>query len=359
MLKHAMFASGALLLAVAAIGAQDTAPAKKPLLNWKITGDTAEEFKAEFEFGGKIDQSTPEALVNTHNQLCDNRSEHQESGEALMKAVFKLIDKSMDGVEKALLSEELLKGMRAPEDDERSSRYKRHAAEITGQSDGPDGSKYVEVTQKMSYDDEVNENKQRFKCVKGDDGKWLIDGVEAWEMDWSDHDGEGEPPYKWQPTMTMVHWLTMEKSMPPIGPAPELKQDTPENAAMALFTSVLERRDAWDIELQGRALKVWVELLGSLYTDAARKAPDGVRNPKPEEPKREIDKVTDGEDGVKKVLLKKRDQRSEPVEIHVKKSGEVWQVIGAGYYVIEYDMEGEARPGEFVPVTNLKELAWR
>ena len=357
MLKHAIFASGVLLFAVAAISAQDPAPPKKPLLNWKVSGETAEEFKAEFEFGGKIDQSTPEALVNTHSELCDNRSEHQESANTLMKAAYKLVNKSMDGVEKSLLTEELIKGLRETDED-RDSSYKRHASEITGQSDGPDGSKYVEVVQKSSFEDETSESKQRFKCVKGEDGKWRIDAVEAWEMDWSDWDGEGEPEYKWQSTMTMIHWINMEKPKP-IGPAPELKQDTPENAAMALFSNVIERRAAWDTELQMRALKGWGELLGGLYTDAGRKAPGANEFPEREEAKREIDKVSDGEDGVKKVLFKKRYEWGEPVEIHIKKAGEAWQIVAAGYYEIEVDMEGEQRLGDFVPVTNLKELSWR
>ena len=110
MIRRTLGISAGLLLIVATtISGQET-EAKKPLpFEFKTSGDTVETFKAEFKLNAKIDQSSPEALVNSYNLLADNRSEVSDAMESTFKPVEEIVRKSEQPIRAKLLTEEMVK----------------------------------------------------------------------------------------------------------------------------------------------------------------------------------------------------------------------------------------------------------
>ena len=383
MIRKTLGVSAGLLLIVATtISGQETAPAKPLPFEFKVSGDTVESFKAEFKLNAKVDQSTPEALVNSYCLLTDNRSEVSDAIEKTFDPVQDIVRKAEQPIRAKLFSEEVQKKVaEAEKPDEESSKdseYGRNATEISNVSDGANGAKLVETVQVTwfmmeSYNEETgeptgemekqeNKSKQRFTCSKGEDGNWRIDKVEAkysWGMK-----GTDEEESEWEPTSTIVHYMMMREA---VEKPEELKQDTPENAALSMFNHLLRQRSAWQDEMQSRALSGWVEAIMPMFSEEGLKNPDEAKEGEEgeeemfgENTKREVDFVSDDADGVKRVKFKASNEWMGAVEVYVKKDGEVWKIVKAGYYEMDYDMDsGEMKETEFVEEYNLEMLNWR
>jgi hypothetical protein len=375
-MKRAMWISATVLLLVAVSArAQD---AKKAAFEWKTSGDTVETFKAECVLASPIDQSTPEGVVNGYTLLTDNRSEHREASDAIGKKAEELVAKAVKPLYDKLLGEELAKSREAAiaESSKESSKgsYKSEATTITSVTDGKDGAKIVETSQKGSYSSEEWdyekgeptgkmvetpwENKSRYTVIKGEDGKWRINVIEMLQKNWDKADDMGEAPEEWMPSQSALIWLMQEQ--PETKPA-ELKQDTPENTAQSLFNSVFASADNYQNKVFASAKQSWIGLLKPLHTEAAMTPPkdeDGAKFATAER-SHEVDKVTDGSEGVKVVKFKATSEWSGAIEIHVKKTGDVWKIVKAGYYDVKWDDMGEMSEGDFVEVTNLEQLRWR
>lgn len=378
--------AGVLLLVAASVSGQETEAKKPAPFEIKISGDSIENLKTEFKLNAKLDQSSPEALINSYCLLADNRSEVNDANEASFKKVQDILRKAEQPIRAKLFTEEMDKKVseaKKPEADSDDSDYGAEPTEITKVSDGADGAKLVETLQKTwymmeSWDEEtgeptgkkekqVNEQKQRFTCSKGEDGNWRIDTVESWQPDYENWNGMEDPAHKWTPTRTIIHWM-MEQEKPE-KPA-ELKQDTPENAALSLFNHLLRQRETWNDEIQSRAIGGWVDALMPLFSEKGMKDPseaeeEGEEDGEEEDmfgrnKKREIEFVSDDADGVKRVKFKKSSEWFGAVEVYVKKDGEVWKIVKTGYYETDWDMDtGDMKETEFVEEYNLEMLAWR
>jgi hypothetical protein len=373
MKSKAMWFSAALLLLVA-VTAQ--AQEEKAPYAWKISGDTVESFKAEFVVNTPADQSTPEGVVTGYALLTDNRSSNAELNGELYAKTTAVVKAGTKPMFEKLLSEEMLK-VRADAEAEAAkkaeeSTYKTEATTIVGVTDGKDGAKLVETSQKGSYmvegwdkdtgqptgkmEEQTWETKSRFTVVKGEGDKWRIDRIEQMQKNWEKADEMGNAPDEWVEVGNALGWYMDERKTEK---AEDLKQDTPEAAAVSLFNSVFLSRDNWTMEIYTRGMKGWMDAVKPLFTEKGLKGPaeDGEKYELPSAI-RVVDKVTDGTDGVKKVKLKARTEWSGAVEIHVKKVGDVWKIVNAGYYELEWNDMGDMVEGEFKEHKDLDSLGW-
>ncbi|MCG3185313.1 MAG: hypothetical protein ICCCNLDF_03528 [Planctomycetes bacterium] len=361
----------ALLAGVMLASAQE---AEKTPFEFKVTGETAEEFKIEFIAHKKPDQSSAKAVVETYTGWTDNR----ESTEAIFDAVGKKWDaalaKSMRVHEARLLSEPCLKAMdevNVPKEKDAGSDYsiKRGEVKITGEMTDEAGVFWVEAVQEVQIRERdwetekvverKEETKLRYACVKGEDGQWRINAIEEWVKDWSKGGGKGEPPMKWQPQGNMLAFIMMGmKEYEQRKPVPALKQDSAEAAAKAVFEWLIPTREELSNSLHSKGLKTWTDQLQKLFTEQYLKdmmKPFEERE-KEEEKAREVESTTDGADGVKQVKFKQQNDWGGPVEIHVKQIEGVWKVVAAGYYEQDWSQEGKLK---FVNEPNLYNLNWR
>lgn len=360
-----------LLVAVTAMAQEE----KKQPFEWKVSGDTAETFKAEFVLHAKPDQSTPEGTITAYALLADNRTEHAAINQAYYKKAQEVVKKAVKPMYEKLLGEELFKSTEAAnaEVGDKDDSYKSGAMTITATTDGEKGAKLVETLQKSSYmsegydpetgeptgkmEEQTYETKSRFTLVKGEDGKWRIDRIEQMMKNWEKMDDMGNAPEEWQQTGSMLSWyMNMEEPEK----AEEIKQDTPENAALSLYHGLFLKRDALNMSIFSTGQKGWVDATKALFTENGLKGPpeDGESFETPSS-KREVDKVTDGSEGVKHVKLKARSEWYGSTELHLKKVGDSWKIIKAGYYDMTWDDMGEMKEGEFIEVSNIDELSWR
>jgi hypothetical protein len=361
-----------LLVAVTAMAQEEN---KQPY-EWKTSGDTVETFKAEFVLHAKADQSTPEGTINAYALLSDNRTDHAAINQAFYKKGQEVVAKAAKPLYEKLLSVELVKSTEAANADTGKTddnSYKAGAMTITATSDGEKGAKLVETLQKATYmaegydpetgeptgkmEEQTYETKMRFTLVKGEDGKWRIDRTEQMTKNWEKMDDMGNAPEEWQPTSSVLSWyLNMEEPEK----AEEIKQDTPENAALSLWHGLFRQRDSWNRSIFSSGQKGWIEAMKALFTEQGMKAPDdGGEKYEAPSSQREIDKVTDGSEGVKQVRLKPRSEWYGATALHLKKEGDSWKIVKAGYFDMSWNEMGEMVEGEFIEVNNIEELAWR
>lgn len=376
----------ATLIAVAAVaGAQDTGekPAAKPPFEWKISGETAEEFKAEFVSNHKADQTTPRLLVETYAAYTDSRDELKPENDRVSKMWQDALNRSMARMEAALLGDEAIKAMqeeaaKSAEKDLKESTYiqKRQPMKVVNETDGADGSKIVETTQSIQvrqkkwgteeWTEETSEHKFRFTCMIGDDGKWRIERIEAWRRDWEGAKGGGEPKYTWQEESSMLaflYYMREEVKKWEKRTLPDAAQDTPRNAAMAIFNTLMPHKERLEQRL---VLKIhgWFEAMEALVTDGFKKATaekvqeSAKAGEQKEEAAREIESETDGEGGVKIIKFKPRYEWGGAVEMHMKQVDGKWKLAKAGVWEKDYNEAGEPEQ-KFVEQPNIYSLRYR
>ncbi|MCC7510615.1 MAG: hypothetical protein IT464_14730 [Planctomycetes bacterium] len=376
----------ATLIAVAAIaGAQDTGekPAAKPPFAWKISGETAEEFKAEFVSNHKADQSTPTLLVETYAAYTDSRDELKPENDRVSKMWQDALNRSMAKMEAVLLTDEAVKAMqeeaaKSAEKNEKDATYisKRQPMKVVSETDGADGSKIVETTQSMhvrqkkwgteEWTEETTENKFRFTCIRGDDGKWRIERVEAWRRDWEGAGKGGEAKYTWQEESSMLaflYYMREEVKKWEKRKLPEAAQDTPRNAATAIFATLMPSRQRLEERLV-LSIHGWFEAMEALVTDGFKKATAGKvlesskKVEEKEEPAREIESETDGEGGIKIIKFKPRYEWGGAIEMHMKQVDGKWKLAKAGVWEKDYNDKGEPEQ-KFAEQANIYSLRYR
>ncbi len=358
----------AVLIAVAVVaGAQDSGgnAAAKPPFEWKISGETAEEFKAEFVSNHKADQSTPTLLVETYAAYTDSRDELKAENDRVSKMWQEALNRSMAKMEAELLSDEAIAAMqdeaaKSQRKDSESPSYvqKRQPMKVVKESDGADGRKVVEANQSVSvrrkkwgseeWTEESREDKFRFTCSKGDDSKWRIERIEAWRRDWEGAKG-GEPNYTWQeesPMLAFLYYMGEEVKKWEKRKLPEAAQDTPRNAAMAIFNTLMPTRERLEQRLV-LSIHGWFEAMEALVTEGFRKATSdkvlesAKQSNKSAEATREIESETDGEGGIKIIKFKPRFEWGGAVEMHMKLVDGKWKLAKAGIWEKDYNEAGE------------------
>jgi len=336
----------AMLLALTAVAAQSQdAPAAKPPYEWKAEGDTAETFKATMVVNQKVDQSTPRGVVAAYNGFTDSRDATRKADVVIRSAWQKALEKSLSAHEEKLLAKEAREALAKAraEDAKRDPSADRSspATEVTAETKIDDNSVHVETLQKSitrapdktgELHESVWENKYRYTCAKGEDGKWRIAKIERHQRDWE----SSEEKFVWKEDIGMlsfVYYSAMQKA--PAEPA-ELKQDTAENAALSLYNALIAREKFLSGRLEKVALPLFKDAVEPLFTkefiDSA-KAEAEVESKRPEgdAPKGvEIDTVTDGENGQKIVKFKPAAEWYPPAQATLKQVEGKWQVVEAG-----------------------------
>jgi hypothetical protein len=344
------------------------AEGSKPPFEWKVSGETVDEFSLELVRNHTLDQSTAEATVLTYAAYTDNR----ESTARMMKQVGDkweaAVMKSLRAHEEKLLTEDARKAVEAARKEPETPVVTRtwHATEVL--SSRPAGTGVtVETSQRIDEKrrevgrdtpvETTREIKRRFHCGKHG-GAWRISRIEQQVRDES---GRG---LTWQEDSGLLVFLLYARERNGKRPAiPAIRQDTPREAAMSLFDSLLPRRDALDDGVHGTGLDAWVEVLEPLFTEQhverqRRQVKEWIEAG-PEAAAREIESVKAPEgDGVTVVRFKPVDGLSGAVELRLKRVGEVWKVHAGGFYEPAPDGKG-GLTWQLTPEPDLYNLKWR
>ncbi|MCA8913945.1 MAG: hypothetical protein KDB90_00935 [Planctomycetes bacterium] len=360
-----------LVSAVMLAGAQETA---KPPFEWKVSGDTVETFKLEFTAIKAIDQSSAKALIETWAAYTDNRESTSKSMDVVGEKWDAALAKSLRAHESKLLAEEFIKRRDAEKEGEEKGEVTysstRGEEKVTGESTDQKGTTWVETTQSVKvrqkdwqsgeWKETTEESKSRYACVKGEDGKWRISRIEQ-QRKQVDKDGNVVMTWKEQGTM-LDFMLFYRRQFENRKPLPALKQDSPEAAAMSLFENLLPTRDELGNSIHSKGLKAWTDTLEGLFTKTYMAgldkkfeewSKDGA-----EKPKREIDATGLGEDGVKNVRFKPRDEWTGAIEVRVKEIDGKWVIVDAGYWQDKMEKDGKVTK-EFISEPDVYSLSWR
>jgi hypothetical protein len=347
-----------------------SAQAEKPPFEWKVSGDSVENFRMELVANHKADQSSARATVLTYAAFTDNR----ESTAAMMKDVGSkweaAVKKSLLKHEQELLTTEAIKAMNAVVAEAGLERT-LHATKVTAEKAEKDVT-WVETTQAIDVPykelgtgkvlSQKQELKLRFACVKAGD-KWRIRGIEQQVVDEEGTPKDGKAPTKWveDPGLLPVIMYAVKQDANR-AQVPDAKRDTPEGAAKSLFESLIARRDLLTESVRAKGLSGWLDVLKPLFTDDFLKAQDDraaewIKQKTPEAA-REVEKVSENADGTNTVRFKPIDQYSGSVEVHLSRDGKNWKVASAGFY--QAGRDSVERPvWKYVPEPNLYNLKWR
>lgn len=356
----------ALALLAVAVQGQDAA-AEKPPYEWKHEGDNAEAFKASIVVNQKLDLSTPRGVVEAYSGFTDGRDITRKADSVIRTAWQNALAKSLAPWEEKLLAKEAREALaKARAEDARDSGSDRTsgATEIKAETKVDDITVQVETYQNTinrapGKDGQVNEsvweNKLRFTCNKGEDGKWRIAKMERHQRDWSSE----EEKYVWKEDIGMLSFLYYTLAAKPPADAVEPKQDTPENATLSLYSGLIARNEALQGRLATVAFPSFRDAVEPLFTkgfiEAAKteaevesKRPEGETPAKPE-----VESVTDGENGAKIVKLKKFSDWGAPVQATLKQAEGKWVIVEAG--VIE-NVGGIDRGPQYRAIANIYNL---
>jgi hypothetical protein len=345
--------------------AQEKAP-----LEWKVSGDTVETFRMELVQNHKMDQSSARALVLSYAAYTDNR----DSTAAMMKKVGEKWDaavaKSLEKAEAELLTADAIKAMRAHKPESVPERKLQPVKVVSETS--RDGVTWVETTQaiEVPYKElgtgkvlmQKQELRLRYVCAKVGE-KWRIRAIEQQVIDEEGTPKDGKAPTKWvaDPGLlpVIIYALKQDAGRAEV---PDARRESAESAARSLFESLIARRDTLTESVRAKGLSAWLEALKPLVTDEFYKAQDTLAaewlKQKTDDAPREVEKVTDNDDGSKTVRFKPRDSYSGAVEVRVVREGEAWKVHSAGYFTLKRD-SFERPVWEFAPEIDLYALKWR
>lgn len=359
----------ALPLLFVVASAQDAAKAP---FEWNTSGDSVETFKMQLVQRHKPDQSSAVAVVETYAAYSDNRRATADMMKAVGARWDAAVARSLEKHEAELLTPEAIKALRAAPGRDAAAERTRHATAIAGQSTAEDVT-LVETTQtvEVPYKElgtgkvlvQKQEVRQRFACVRGSDGKWRVRGIELQTVDEQGKPKDGKAPMKWVADTGMLVFILYAAKLDEAGAEiPSVRNDTPQDAAMSLFDSLIPRRDRLSQSVSARGLDDWLAVLKPLFTPEFVEANEMLAaqwiRETPAEPRREVDKTTEQADGSRVVRFKPRDMFTGAMEVRVTRAGDKWQVAAAGYF--ESDRDDKGKPTwTYKAEPNLYNLKWR
>lgn len=353
------------------------APAQdKPTPPWEIlvTGDSLESMKVSIALHEKIDQSTPEGLAAAYCMLADDRAVVDDMEEAARNRWLELLHNALKPHEQKLLGTEAYEALvksRRKDTKDRTFSFRREASKVSGVEKIDDRNVWVTCTQQSVItrrkapeakpETERTEEKMRLHTRKGDDGRWRIEGRQAWQISWDAID-EGEEEYVWEKSETVLWSLLYFEQQKP-RQVSELGQSTPEAAASAVLNWLAPTRENFELGAAKKFLGVWSNELKALHTaDYINACTESVKRNIAEAEARDtnkaarvIESVADGDNGTKVVKFKAQYEWSGAIELRLKQDGEVWKVVAAGYY----EREGQGDAYKYVALADIYELAWR
>ena len=335
--------------------AQDAETADTPPFAWRVSGDTVETFKLQFEANRAIDQSSAKAVVESYAAYTDNRPSTAGAMDEVGSKWDEALARTLETYEAKLLDAEFMKRRAAPQDEQDSEvtfTSTRGEEKVDGES-VEDGINWVQTVQTIKIRQKdwqsgewkatVEDSITRYACEKCEDGKWRIARIEQQRKQISKG---GEVSNVWREQAPMLDFMLFYRQQYEDRKAlPALKQDTPQTAALSLFEHLVPKREELGNSIHSKGLKAWTDLLEGLFTparmEAARKKfTDWGKNAvKPE--KRVIESTTDGAGGIKIVRIKPRDEWSAVIELRLKQVDKLWKITEAGYLQDKMDREGK------------------
>ncbi|MCA8945866.1 MAG: hypothetical protein KDB29_06550 [Planctomycetes bacterium] len=311
---------------------------------WKLSGDSVENFSMEFVANHKTDQSTPTGTVLAYAAFSDNR----ESTAKMMKAVGRKWDaavrKSLSKYEKELLTADAIEDISNHQNDPSATdaevKQVLGATKVTGEAADKEGLSWVTTTQPVEvrqrqpgtekWTSTTQELKRKFACKKGEDGRWRIMKIEQ----------NGQEDYS-----MLLFVLYAQKLDASAKPVPAADTTTAKGAAKSLFESLLARRAQLDTTVHAKGLDDWLGFLKPLFTETYVKTQDELASQwieqKAVEAPREVESVTDADGGLKVVKFKPRDQWTGAIEVYVKKIDGSWRVARASYQELSTNEKGK------------------
>lgn len=342
-------ACAALLVAVS-ISAQDKPePAVKPPFEFNCTGDTVDNFKVTMVVNQKVDQSTARGVVEAYLGFDDGRSNTSKSFLDARARWDELTLKELTALEAKLLAPETCKAAESARKAESAKRLEKHrdarAAEVAAETKAEDGTVVIETVQKFTdgtpdktgkINEHTGEEKQRFTCAKGKDGKWRISKMERWTPH-LDRETEEWVSAWMDNSLSLGGMLALTDER--LDKRAEFKQDTPENAALSLYNALLPRKFEYLVRflklmLSDRNKHMEALVSPELASDArnaikrqtekyAKQVPESALAAEP---------AVDGKDGTKIVKYKKSREWLPDVQVTLKQVDGKWMVVEAGVW---------------------------
>lgn len=358
------FAVAAMILMLAGMTAAQDAPEAKPTYTWKSEGDTVETFKTTLVVHQKVDQSTAKGAVEAFVGFTDWRDVTRKADTAASGHWKTLLYKALAPWEEKLLTANARQSLAKARDGEKAGGGMPMGMEPTKvgeETKAEDGTVLVETTQMVAGNRVIREGepkpkptetKVRYTCVKGEDGKWKVNKREARQRDWTAQ----EEKWEWKPETGPVtfYYVGMSKKA---ATAAEIKQDTPENAAMSVYTSLLAQRSVLETSVLEKGPAQLLLAIEALVTKdfiaEAEKAAAEFAKMVPEGGKAEIDSTTDDKDGAKLVTFKPLGKYRPPARVTLKQVDGKWLVAEAG--VVE-QKGGPDAPAEFRAMPDIYKL---
>ncbi|MBK9973659.1 MAG: hypothetical protein IPP14_02685 [Planctomycetes bacterium] len=367
-MKRRLICSLAVLACCAIVARGAEAPPEIPPYEWKCEGDTAEAFKAEIVVKQKVDQSTARGVVEAYCGFADTRDLTRKADMTARAAWAKALAKSMSDWETLLLCESLrLSTIKARADDAANdgmAERSMHPTTVTGETAGEAGAVVIETMQKIiqkrtdkegSVHEESYDKKCRFTCAKGTDGQWRITKAETAQRDWS----QEKEVYAWREDTGMLGFFYFATKGKAPAAAQDPKQDTPQNAALSVYHSLLARGEVLNHKLYTTAFPSWVKACEALfeagYLERIQKDVDDSLARADGRPvgKVEIESTTEGQEGRKVVLFKPVSEWSPPVQMTLKQTDGKWQVEAAG--IVQTPKDGD-NPADIHAVVDVYKL---
>jgi hypothetical protein len=370
-MQRRTLACAVLLVAAATLVLAQDAP--EQAFEWRLSGDTVDTFKAEFKLHIELDQSSARAVVESYAQLTDSRHNNMPAERHLNHRANDLIAEATASIYDRLLTQEARdareKDIEQSALDTEEMQYRAEATRILAENAGENGAILIETAQKATYrnrawesetggmtgewQDQEHEEFLRYTCVRGSDGKWRIDRIETRRMDWAASREADEEVYSWTDMDPAIRAYMEARKTEPFTVA-ELKQDTPENAAMAVFSHLVPLHHNHLNRIYAESRVDWAKAISSLLTENLANREFSARELHP----REVLSVEDGEDGLKLVQFNSRSEWRGPVEVQLRKDGDVWKIVRAGSYTTRRE-NGERVIDRFVEEPRLLSLNWR
>jgi hypothetical protein len=333
--------------------------------SFKVSGETIDDFKVEFTHPDEPDLSTPMGAAKACIAISDGRSSFEDQEVEVFRKWGEAAQKALKPFEEKLLSEEALEDRKALAKKREELRSRPSSGGVLPVTLGEtkeleDGRVQISGTS-HEYSDWKGERKEyaspvRYTLKKGEDGKWRIDKVEG---AWEDEDEEGNKTFEWYEDYGVLEmYYNYAGAAESLEAVPALKQDTPENAALSLTGSLCRRWTLLDWRFYDKVMTPYMNALESLctkewkdYLKEVAKGDEDAEEPKP----REVESVRDGEGGIKIVRFKPEQEWNGPLDIHVKKSGDLWQVVCAKSVKLPESEDGEE---EYQQLEDIYAASW-
>ncbi|MDC1141773.1 hypothetical protein OAU50_01655 [Planctomycetota bacterium] len=301
---------------------------------FSMSGDTIEDFKVTFSHPSLPDLTSARGAFDAWAAINDERKEFEIERRKLFYTWTDLGIKHLEPSEKALLHADCIADLNAER--ERMAGYRKKAPSyyntpmtVKETKELEDGSiAFIAFYKEVSAaGDEEYVNFERITCKKCDDGKWRVNLVEH-----AGDDKLSETSEWYQSYGTLEMLYNYHGSVEATKSIPSLKQTDAEATVHSLFNHLCVKN--WQLEclynenVMGSYVKALESLCTKEWQDRLKKVAGYDKKHEARKP-RTVMNTRDSEDGEIIVRLKPESDWNGPLDIHVKKDGDVWKIVSA------------------------------